>query len=121
MLLCLCYIGGVSTTESAKQAQDLLERVGLENRVQHKPGELSGGERQRAAVARALVTKPACLLADEPTGNLDRKNAEHVFSLMLELNRDLGTSLIVVTHDPVLAEKSEKVYELADGVLIHST
>ncbi|MEE9494260.1 MAG: lipoprotein-releasing ABC transporter ATP-binding protein LolD [Gammaproteobacteria bacterium] len=114
-------IGGVSTTESAKQAQDLLERVGLENRVQHKPGELSGGERQRAAVARALVTKPACLLADEPTGNLDRKNAEHVFSLMLELNRDLGTSLIVVTHDPVLAEKSEKVYELADGVLIHST
>jgi lipoprotein-releasing system ATP-binding protein len=110
-------IRGESTAVAAKRAADLLEKVGLGQRLDHKPGELSGGERQRAAVARALVGEPGCVLGDEPTGNLDERTANHVFEQLLELNTELNTSLILVTHDMRLAARMNLRFELHMGSL----
>lgn len=110
-------IGGQKPADAKAEAEKLLEKVGLGHRLGHKPSELSGGERQRAALARALITRPACLLADEPTGNLDHRTAEGIFDLIMELNQQMNTALVIVTHDRQLAARMDTAYTLIDGEL----
>ncbi len=111
-------IGGVSKSQSRERAVELLTKVGLSHRLEHRPSELSGGERQRVAIARALVNKPDLVLADEPTGNLDHQTALDIYELMRELNRESGTAFLVVTHDTELAEKLDKQLQMKDGELM---
>lgn len=113
-------LAGLSIPEAKKQAHDILAQVGLKARVEHKPAQLSGGERQRVAIARALVHQPQCVLADEPTGNLDQTTAHKVFDIMLDLNRKMNTALVIVTHDLQIAKRMDKVFELHEGSLIES-
>ena len=113
-------IKGTSIKQAKQRAEEVLDNVGLKKRIHHKPSELSGGERQRAAIARALIHQPECILADEPTGNLDRKNAEQAIELIIDLNKQYNTSLVIVTHDLKIAERMDTIYTLEDGVLKHA-
>ena len=117
MLMMPLLIGKKPKAEAEAAAAAMLEKVGLHQRALHRPSELSGGERQRAAIARALVTQPKCLLADEPTGNLDRKNAQNILDMMLDLKHEMGTALVVVTHDDELAVRFDRVMMMSDGRL----